>query len=153
MGKIHIQSLQAPLVLDSRLCPRYFTPNSAYLWLAATKPKRCDSFTDWVHLIPMGWMNASLFSNLFIFMFFSHRLLFLISMATLFLLASFSSLCLYKLYIFWFSSHYSDDGLTSETSVSILSLLRCRIYIFITKLCPRYFWSGLKKILRCWLVF
>ena len=31
---------------------------SAYLWLAATmiaaKPKRCDSFTDWVHLIPMG---------------------------------------------------------------------------------------------------
>ena len=29
---------------------------------------------------------------------------------------------------------YSDEGLTSETSVSILSFLRCRIYIFITKL-------------------
>ena len=29
---------------------------------------------------------------------------------------------------------YSDDGLTSETSVSILSFLLCRIYIFITKL-------------------
>ena len=27
-----------------------------------------------------------------------------------------------------------DEGLTSETSVSILSFLRCRIYIFITKL-------------------
>ena len=110
---------------------------SVYLWFAATmiaaKPKRCDSFTDWVHLIPMGWMNASLFSNLFIFMFFSHRL-FLISKATLFLLASFSSLYLYKLYIFCFSSLYSDEGLTSETSVSIRSFLRCRIYIFITKL-------------------
>ena len=78
-------------------------------------------------------MNASPFSNLFIFMFFSHRLLFLISMATLFLLASFSSLCLYELYIFCFSSLHSDEGLTSETSVSILSFLRCRIYIFITK--------------------
>ena len=29
---------------------------------------------------------------------------------------------------------YSDEGLTSETSVSIRSFLRCRIYIFITKL-------------------
>ena len=28
----------------------------------------------------------------------------------------------------------SDEGLTSETSVSVLSFLRCRIYIFITKL-------------------
>ena len=27
---------------------------------------------------------------------------------------------------------YSDEGLTSKTSVSILSFLRCRIYIFIT---------------------
>ena len=45
------------------------------------------------------------------------RSLFLISMATLFLLASFSSLCLYKLYIFSLSSLYSDEGLTSETSV------------------------------------
>ena len=52
----------------------------------------------------------------------------------MFLLAIFSSLYLYKLYIFCFSSLYSDDGLTSETSVSILSFLRCRIYIFITKL-------------------
>ena len=101
--------------------------------MIAAKSKRCDSFTDWVHLIPMGWMNASLFSNLFIFMFFSHRLLFLISMPTLFLLAIFLALYLYKLYIFCFSSLYSDEGLMSETSVSILSFLRCRIYIFITK--------------------
>ena len=50
-------------------------------------------------------------------MFFSHRLLFLISMPILFLLASFSSLYLYKLYIFCFSSLYSDEELTSETSV------------------------------------
>ena len=33
-----------------------------------------------------------------------------------------------------FSSLYSDEGLTSETSVSILSFLWCRIYIFSTKL-------------------
>ena len=33
-----------------------------------------------------------------------------------------------------YSSLYSDEGLTSETSVSIRSFLRCRIYIFITKL-------------------
>ena len=31
---------------------------------------------------------------------------------------------------------YSDEGLTSETSVSILSFLRCNIYIFITKSSP-----------------
>ena len=31
-------------------------------------------------------------------------------------------------------SLYSDEGITSETSASILSFLRCRIYIFITKL-------------------
>ena len=46
---------------------------SVYPWLAATtivaKPKRCDLFTNWVLLIPLGLMNASLFPNLFIFMF------------------------------------------------------------------------------------
>ena len=93
-------------------------------------------------------MNASLFSNLFIFMFFSHRLLFLIFIPTLFLLAIFSARYLYKLYIFCFSSLYSDEGLTSETSVSIRSFLRCRIYIFITKLfLPDRLWYLVPRLL------
>ena len=80
-------------------------------------------------------MNASFFSNLFIIIF-SHRLLFFISMPTLFLLASFSSLYLYKLYVFCFSSLHSDKGLTSETSVSILSFLRGVEFTFLTRKAP-----------------
>ena len=37
-------------------------------------------------------------------------------------------------YIILYLALYSDEGITSETSVSILSFLWCRIYIFITKL-------------------